>query len=204
MFVHAQLFCAGPIPCSFLGAQRKGGGTFAGYADRSDVLGNAVEAGSRSALIQFSDREIESSRVVNSFLLLATCDELTPAKSLQGAEFCSEMEALIRFMDKYGCRRVMTQFKLCLLGHLELSRIDPMMTFAIGSAAGDNYVCIKALETAAQAASNRITFPSESTDAHSKSFRTLAHWTQASCRTIWHTSSSPLTLGLLTEHGHSV
>lgn len=116
-------------------------------------------------LIQFSDREIENSRVVNSFPLLATRDELTPVKSHQGAEFCSEMEALIRFMDKYGCRRVMAQFKFCLLGHLELSRIDPMTTFAIGSAAGDSYVCIKALEKAAQDASKRITCPSELTDA---------------------------------------
>lgn len=71
------------------------------------------------------------------------------------------MGRLIKFLDKYGCKRLMPQLQLCLLEHLDYSRLSPLQTFAIASAAGAMYVCIKALEKAASSSTTRIAAPSE-------------------------------------------
>lgn len=96
--------------------------------------------------MHFTDND-ESSEVIDRFLALAVQDELSPA--LKGKlEYCSDVARLIKFMVKYDCPRLKSQFLLCLVEHLAAERLSPAQVFALASNLDAPLVCVTALEKA--------------------------------------------------------
>lgn len=88
---------------------------------------------------------MENTTVIDRFLELAVNGKLT-VNTFGSNELCSEVAALLEFLRKYDCARLMPLFELCLLKHLDTPGIEPMQIFAIASAANLTFVCVYVLE----------------------------------------------------------